>query len=596
MIATRRRSCVSSTLAVLALIIASACTPNHPRPLARTESRGPDYAHGIETRTGLVAADHPLAAEAGAEMLRLGGNAVDAAVATSLALSVVRPDACGIGGGGFMLIHLNDDPRHGTTTVAINYRETCPAGVGPGTYARLDDREASRRGGMAVAVPGTVAGLMHAVETYGTLDRDVVMAPAIKLAQDGYNADAHHVRAARSLAHRFRSDRSWRKRFPLVWERLTARGSVEVGDRIRLPGQADALRLIAKDGADAFYRGPIADAIVASVQADGGVLTHADLAGYTFEVVEPIGYDLDGMRVMSMPPPSSGGVAVAQILSLADRLDLDVPAEGWLSADASHLLAESMKHAFADRSRHMADPSFNDVPIELMLDDDALQRVADSIDPASSRAPSSYGTVPPLPEDGGTSHISVIDRWGNAVACTETINLAFGSLVGVEGFGFCLNDQMDDFTTIAGQANAFGLVQSGANLPEPGKRPLSSMSPTIILDDEGRVLTVAGASGGPRIITSTVQALLRVLRGNASATQAVAAPRIHHQWQPDRLTIEIRDGKQPTACWRSLLESFGHDLAERADIGAVQLLRRNPTDGYLDGAADPRKGGGVARP
>ena len=576
----------SSIVAVLGALLLSACVGTHV-----TESAVSDREHD-----GLVAADHPLAADAGAQMLRQGGNAVDAAVATSAALSVVRSDACGIGGGGFMLIHLNDDPRHGTTSVAINYRETSPAGVGPETYAQLDDPEASRRGGMAVAVPGTVAGLMHALETYGTLDRATVLAPAIALAEGGFQADAHHVRTARSLSNRFARDAGWRERFPLVWERLTAGGTIEVGDRITLPEQARALRLIAERGADAFYRGEIADAIVASVAADGGVLTHDDLAGYSIDVVEPISYELELHRVLSMPPPSSGGIAVAQILSLAERLDLAVPPTGWLQAQDAHVLAESMKHAFADRSRYMADPAFTDVPIDRMLDNGSLGRVARSINPERALEPSAYGAIRVLPEDGGTSHISVIDGHGNAVACTETINLAFGSLVGVRGFGFCLNDQMDDFTTIAGEANAFGLVQSDDNLPEPGKRPLSSMSPTIILDEHGEVVAVAGASGGPRIITSTAQVLLRVLRGHATATQAVDAPRIHHQWLPDQLFLELREGVKPSDQLKSQLAERGHDLRERDEIGAVQFIRRDPQTGALDGAADPRKGGGVAGP
>ncbi|OAB61224.1 hypothetical protein AY599_28320 [Leptolyngbya valderiana BDU 20041] len=549
---------------------------------------------------GMVAADHPLAARAGARMLARGGNAVDAAVATSFALSVVRSDACGIGGGGFMLIHLVDDPTHGDVTITINYRETCPAGVGPDTYAGLDDPLASQRGGMAIGVPGTVAGLLHALEHYGTLPREIVLAPAIELAEAGFEADAHHVRTARSLVDRFEADAAWRHRFPLVWQRLMNEGRIEVGDRIALPEQAAALRLIARDGADAFYRGPIARAIVESVRADGGVLTMDDLAGYELREVEPVRMAVGGRTILSMPPPSSGGVAIAQILALAERLDLAMPATGWPEPTHAHALAESMKHAFADRSRHMADPAFVDVPVAAMLSQQSLDRMAAAIDPQGVLEPEAYGTATllpvALPEDGGTSHISVIDAHGGAVACTETINLAFGSLVGARGYGFCLNDQMDDFTTIPGEANAFGLVQSDDNLPEPDKRPLSSMSPTIVLDGRGEVLAVAGASGGPRIITSTVQVLLRMLRGGATARQAVDAPRLHHQWLPDRLYVEVREGAEPAAAWSRALEQLGHDVQGREDIGAVQAIGRDPATGELDGAADPRKGGAAVRP
>jgi gamma-glutamyltranspeptidase/glutathione hydrolase len=554
------------------------------------------HAESLDRDAGMVAADHPLAAGAGARMLGLDGNAVDAAVATSFALSVVRSDACGIGGGGFMVVRLVDDPRHGDVTVAINYRETCPAGVGPTTYAELDDPEASQRGGMAVAVPGTVAGLLHALEKYGTLPRETVLQPAIELADNGFAADAHHVRTVRSVRERFEDDPAWRERFPLVWRRLADEGRIEIGDRITLPDQARALRLIARDGADAFYRGDIARAIVASVQADGGVLTMDDLSGYAVREVQPVTATVGEKTIIAMPPPSSGGVAVAQLLALAERLDITIPPTGWLAPPDAHLLAESMKHAFADRARYMADPAFVDVPVASMLSASSLDTMAAAIDPARTLAPNDYGMARVLPTDGGTSHISVIDGRGNAVACTETINLAFGSMVGVEGFGFCLNDQMDDFTTIAGEANAFGLVQSEDNLPEPGKRPLSSMSPTIVVDSAGEVVAVAGASGGPRIITSTAQVLLRMLRGGATAREAVDAPRLHHQWLPDRLFVEVRDGAQPRVGWSQSLKALGHDVFARDDIGAVQAIRRDPATGKLDGTADPRKGGTAVRP
>ncbi|MEM8758093.1 MAG: gamma-glutamyltransferase [Planctomycetota bacterium] len=542
---------------------------------------------------GMVAADHPIAAEAGAAMLRAGGNAVDAAVATSLTLSVVRPDACGIGGGGFMVIRLNSDPRHGHATIAINYRETSPAAVGPTTYAEWNDPQASRRGGKAVAVPGTVAGLLHALDRYGTLDRKTVFAPAIHAAEHGFPADEHHVRTAQSLINEF-TDPAARDRFSLVWKRHMREGAVAIGDTIRLPEQAEALRLIAERGADAFYKGPIADAIVDSIANAGGVLTLDDLDGYRVHETEPITHSVGRLRVVAMPPPSSGGVAVAQILDLAERLELAVPATGSYSPGTASALAEKLKHAFADRSRYMADPAFHPVPVGEMLAEPALARTAEAVQDALARGttdtPESYGIAEPIPVDGGTSHIAVIDRHGSAVACTETINLAFGSLVAVDGFGFCLNNQMDDFTTVAGRANAYGLVQSNANLPEPGKRPLSSMSPTIILDQQGEVVAVAGASGGPRIITSTAQVLLRGLRGGATAAEAVAAPRLHHQWLPDRLELEPAQHDRLAGA----MHAIGYQTTSRDRIGAVQAIFRNPETGEVNGAADPRKGGAVA--
>lgn len=534
---------------------------------------------------GVVAADHPLASKAGAEILAAGGNAVDAAVATSLALSVVRPDSCGLGGGGFMVIHLEDDPRHGTINVAVNYRETCPAGIGPDTYAHWADPEASRFGGRAVGVPGTVAGLLYALEHFGTLDRDVVFAPAIRLAEEGFVVDHHHAEAAAAVRERFEANPAWKARFPWVWERLLAGGAIAEGDTLQLPEQARVLRHIATHGRAGFYEGEVADAIVHAIRADGGVLSAEDLRGYEPVRVEPLRLPWRGRTLVVMPPPSSGGIAIAQLFALVDRLGVDLPASGWPDVDDTHLLAEAMKHAFADRARYLADPAFVDVPIEAMLSDGALDAMAARVDRARTHAPSFYGSAGPLPTDGGTSHLSVVDAAGNAVACTETINLHFGSLLAVDAYGFCLNNEMDDFTTIRGAANAFGLRQSDDNLPEPGKRPLSSMSPTIVLDADGRVLAVAGASGGPRIITGTAQALLRVLLADASAAEAAGSPRIHHQWLPNTLRLE----PDAPAWLRGGLSDKGHGVGTIPAVGAVQIIRR--TGRGWDAASDPRKGG-----
>ena len=534
---------------------------------------------------GVVAADHVLASEAGAEVLRAGGNAVDAAVASCLALSVVRPDSCGIGGGGFMLIHLADGPGGEPRDVALDFRETCPAGIGPDTYARWDDPEASRIGGRAVGVPGTVAGLVEAQARYGVLDRAAVFAPAIRLAEEGFPADRHHVETAREVAARIGERAGWAERFGFVWETMTRGGTTREGDIIRNPGQGRALRLIAEQGAAAFYDGPIAGAIVEAVTRDGGVLTRADLSGYSVRWAEPIRVRWRDKEMLLMPPPSSGGVAIGQMFLLADRVGLSMPAEDWPDAGNAHLLAEIFKHAFADRSRLLADPAFHENPIGAMLDPAGLDRTAGLIDPEHTRPTEDYG-VASLPEDAGTSHLSVVDGRGNAVACTQTINLAFGSLLAVPGYGFCLNNEMDDFTTVRGKANAFGLRQSDANLPHPGQRPLSSMSPTIVLDGGG-VFAVAGASGGPRIITSTAQALMRVLLSGASAGGAVGGPRLHHQWLPDRLDVETWGGEAPLV---EGLADRGHAVGRRRVVGAVQLIRRG-SDGRWDAASDPRKGG-----
>lgn len=539
---------------------------------------------------GVVAADHVLASDAGVEVLRAGGNAVDAAVASCLALSVVRPDSCGIGGGGFMLIHLEDAPEGEPADVALDFRETCPAGIGPDTYAQWNDPEASRVGGRAVGVPGTVAGLIEAQARYGVLDRGAVFAPAIRLAEEGFPADAHHVETAREVAARFGEHPGWAARFGFVWDTMTHGGAIREGDIIRNPGQGWALRLIAERGASAFYDGPIAGAIVDAVARDGGVLTRADLSGYSVRWAEPIRVRWRGKELLLMPPPSSGGVAIGQMFLLADRVGLSMPAEGWPDVTNAHLLAEIFKHAFADRSRLLADPAFHRNPIGEMLDPATLDRTAGLIDPGQTRPTGDYG-VASLPEDAGTSHLSVVDGRGNAVACTQTINLAFGSLLGVPGYGFCLNNEMDDFTTVRGEANAFGLRQSEANLPHPGQRPLSSMSPTIVLDGDG-VYAVTGASGGPRIITSTAQVLMRVLLGDASAGRAVGGPRLHHQWLPDRLDLETWGGGPPGFLVEGLADR-GHTIGRRRVVGAVQLILRG-ADGRCQAASDPRKGGAPA--
>ncbi|MCS7032464.1 MAG: gamma-glutamyltransferase, partial [Phycisphaerae bacterium] len=523
---------------------------------------------------------------AGAEILRRGGNAVDAAVATSFTLSVVRPMSCGIGGGGFMIIKFRKDPVHGELATAINYRETCPAAIGADYYEAQADAEASSVGGKAVAVPGTVAGLLYALEKYGTLDRATVLAPAIRAAEEGYLVDRFDVASARNRVRWFDADPSRKQRFGFLWKRFLREGHLQVGDRVRLPEQARALRLIAAQGADAFYRGAIAAAVLDTVRRDGGEMTPQDLSGYRPQEVEPLTYRAMGRQFIAMPPPSSGGIAMAQILRMFETVR---ESGGVVSSIDSHLLTECMKHAFADRARWLADPQFATVPTAGLISPAYIQSLAARFRPDRTLALEEYGAFSPPPDDGGTSHLCVIDTHGNAVACTETINLSFGSKLAVEQFGFFLNNQMDDFTTRQGTANQFGLMQSERNLPAAGKRPLSSMSPTIVVEPDGQVCLIAGASGGPRIITGTVQAVLKVLVEDASALKAVSAARIHHQWQPDLLEYE------PGALHRSELSRLqrkGHKTAPaKEDVGNVQLIRRSADGNGWEAACDPRKGG-----
>ncbi len=564
-----------------------------------------------------VAADHALASRVGAQVLARGGNAVDAAVATAFALSVVRPYSCGIGGGGFMIVHLQDDPRFGTLDVAIDARETAPAGVGADFYETMGDPLASRFGGSAVGVPGAVAGLLHALETYGTMDRADVLAGAIALAEHGFLADAHYVHSAHELIRRFEEHPDWKERFAFVWERYLLRGTVREGDRIRMPEQARALRLIAQQGGRAFYEGAIAEAIVRSVRDAGGVMTRDDLRAYRAREVEPLRFAFAGYELIGMPPPSSGGIAMAQILGLLERWGIrgvyadPSPADIDWQAERIALLAEAFRHAFSDRARFLGDPAFVDVPVDALLDPAYLDLLATRRMGHGAHGPEDYGRlglereglIAPLVDDAGTSHFNVVDRWGNAVACTQTINTEFGSLVAVPGFGFCLNNEMDDFTTVRGRANAYGLIQSDLNLPAPGKRPLSSMSPTIVLDAQGRVYALAGASGGPRIITGTTQVLLPMLligdrSPEGSAGRAVVWPRVHHQWLPDVLRLQSEDPTSPLIDERPLfpdlvgdrLRAMGYSIEPIEHVANVQAIRRR-ANGAWEAASDPNKGG-----
>ncbi len=565
-----------TAVALLPLLALPACRATPERGLAN------GYAARFERQA--VAADHPTASEAGAMVLERGGNAVDAAVAAAFTLSAVRPYSCGIGGGGFMVVHLPGGTDRDPVSVAYNYRETAPDAVGPGFFERYADGSHSKYGGAAVAVPGSVAGLLRAHAEHGRLSREAVLAPAIAAARAGFVVDEHYAQTAKALIKRYEASPEWKSRYAFVWERFLKEGSVEVGDRIRVPEQARALELIAHGGPDAFYKGEIGDAIVKAVGDAGGVMTHDDLESFHVDQGRPLRAQIAGFEFLGMPPPSSGGVTMFEALRIMQALGED-PRSRDPSARRVHLMAESLKHAFADRARYLGDPAQADVPADHLLSVGNVRTLAAQVSRERTQPLDRYGTRSPPPESGGTSHISVVDKWGNAVACTETINLAFGSLVAVPEFGFVLNDEMDDFLTRPGEANAFGLEQSERNLPAGGKRPLSSMSPTIVLDHRG-VFAVAGASGGPRIITATMQALMRAMQGQG-AGEAVAAKRVHHQWAPDYLYHEPGAFTPERA---RAVEGYGHVLREQDAIGNVQLIRRAVGGGW-EAASDPRKGG-----
>jgi gamma-glutamyltranspeptidase/glutathione hydrolase len=539
---------------------------------------GPHRAGATWAAHGMVAADHRLASQAGAEILRRGGNAVDAAVATAFTLGVVTPSSCGIGGGGFMLIYLAGQRR----AVALDYREVAPAAATRDMFVR-DGRsvpELSRRGGLAVAVPGEVAGLATALQRYGTLPLATVMEAAIQYAQGGFPLGRHLEQEIAANADALRREPLLAKNF------LHADGTpLRAGETVRQPELAATLRRIAAGGPDAFYRGTIPAAVAGSVHASGGIVSADDVTRYRPRWRTPLRGTYHDNTIFTMPPPSSGGVLL-EILGILRKDDL--PALGRDSPTYLHLLAEAMQHGFADRARYYGDPDFVDVPVRRLLDATNLNALRHRIDPAATLDPNAYGSTlrgpKPAAPDHGTSHFSVMDGNGNAVACTTTINTAFGAFVVAGNTGIILNNEMDDFSAQPGVPNVYGLVGADANAVAPGKRPLSSMMPTIVTRHHAAVLALGG-SGGPLIISATVQVLLDVLDFRLDATAAIAAPRIHDQWRPPVLAVE----PGVPMLTRNLLAKDGHSVKEMSAMAAVQAVRMEA--GVFEGASDPRKGG-----
>ncbi|MCH2162287.1 MAG: gamma-glutamyltransferase [Phycisphaerales bacterium] len=553
----------------------------------------PDNTRGqVSYANGAVAADSPVASQAGVTILKAGGNAVDAAVATGFALAVTRPFSCGIGGGGFMIVYDPEAEEGQGKAWALDYRETAPARVDPDYYAEQAKTASGYRpslyGGRASGVPGEIPGLLAAHSRWGTLDLPTILAPAIAAATDGFEIDASYLGAIRRVEAIRRKHPDLRPVSQWLWEHLCGSGKLAIGDRLRQPELAAFLKRLAEFGLDA-WNGPGADTaapLVAGVnRAYDGMMSVDDVQNYAPRwrqpiIVRDVFQDYDALL---MPPPSSGGVVMAQVMQMLQlRLDeLDNPPMD--SPAFAHLFAEALKHGFADRARYLADPDFAPVPIDELRDPERIKLTARSIDLTKTQPTTTYGVVAPPPADSGTSHYSVIDSNGMTVAATETINGTFGSLLVIPEIGVVMNNEMDDFTTIRGEANLFGLRQSDWNLPEPGKRPLSSMSPTILLRN-GETAVTAGASGGPRIITGTLQVLLRIIYEGRTPVDAVSAPRIHHQWLPENLLLEEQAlHLQPS------LEAYGHDIKTTGGVGVVQAIRVHE-DGFQP-ASDPRKGG-----
>ena len=538
------------------------------------------YAHAV------VATDHPAASKAGLTVLKHGGNVVDAAVAASFALSVVRPASCGIGGGGFMVIWDAETQQ----ATALDYRETAPAAANREMFSAsvtIGTESGSVRGGQAVGVPGTVAGLTFAARRYGSLPLKKLIAPAIRLAAEGVEVDEHDRQVQQQVLSTIRKHTKYKTEYaPLIRLYLNHGVRWKTGDRFHSP-QLPLLRLLADHGRNAFYRGEVADAIVREVTRHGGILSADDLSSFEPGVRKPVRGRFRGCTILSMPPPSSGGIALIQTLQTLKQWEVRSRSSlrdlGHNSAEYVHVVTEAMKHAFADRSRFLGDADFVTVPVKTLLSNEHAARTASRIDGSQTGAAHTYGKFFSN-DDSGTSHISVIDAQGNAAACTETINLRYGSFVVVPECGIVLNNEMDDFSARPGQPNAFGLLQSEANSIQPGKRPVSSMAPTIAVRD-GRALFASGASGGPRIISATVQVTLNHLVFEMPPGQAVAAPRFHHQWYPDVLRLES-GFSEPV---RISLQQKGHRLESILRSGVNQSVSGFGSD--LHGASDPRKYG-----
>ena len=546
----------------------------------------------VTSDRALVVSPHPVATEAGVEILRAGGNAVDAAIAAAFALAVAQPQSTGIGGGGFLLIRLADG-----RAFAIDARETAPAAATPDLYTRSGVPDnASLVGGLAVGTPGLVAGLSLALEAHGTLPLARVLAPAIRLAEEGYEVGPYQAHFIEEM-----EKRGLGAHFPELARIHFPPAPVTARTRIVQADLARTLRAIAALGPRAFYEGPVAEAIAKAVAEHGGILTTGDLARYRPVVRAPLEGHYRGYQVLAFPPPSSGGVTLLEILNVLEGFELAPLGAG--SSAAIHRIAEAMKLAFADRAVYLGDPDFAELPVAALLDPAYAARQRARIDPAWwRRAPWTWGqgeraiqvTGPGLSvDDAGTAHLSVADAAGNAVALTETINTPYGSLVMVPGTGILLNNEMDDFATRPGLPNAFGLVAlAGANGVAADKRPLSSMAPLIVLKD-GKLRFVAGSNGGPRIITTTLLALLNHLEFGMDVSEAVAAPRFHHQWQPDELLLEAGNPADVVAA----LAARGHVVKLVDDLGGgVEAIAFDPATGLLTGGVDPRRDGAAAGP
>lgn len=556
----------------------------------------------VEAKNGMVVTSQHLASQVGVDILKLGGNAIDAAVAVGYAQAVVNPCCGNIGGGGFMTVHLAE----GTDTF-INFRETAPAAASANMYLDAEGnvkKGASLYGYLAAGVPGTVLGMETARQKYGKLSREQVMGPAIKLAREGFVLTRADTDILDTTVARFKQDPESAKIF------LRPDGTaLQPGDRLVQSDLANTLEAIAKDGPDAFYKGKIPQAVEAAAKQGGGILTATDFANYKVTETPPITCSYRGYKFVSAPPPSSGGVTLCEILNVVEGYDLK--SMGFNSAAAIHTLTEAMRHAYMDRNTYLGDPEFIKNPIDRLVSKSYAEEIRKKI--VADKATPSENVQPGMEphEKPETTHYSIVDHDGNAVSTTYTVNGRFGAVVIAPGTGFFLNDEMDDFTVKVGEKNLYGLVQGTANSIAPGKRPLSSMSPTLVTKDN-KIFMVLGSPGGSRIITITLQTALNVIDHGMAPQEAVDAPRIHHQWLPDEVYYEQRGVSADTL---KLLGGMGYKMVEQTPWGAAELIlvglpgaagvspansgndsavSGKVREGYLYGANDVRRPAGSA--
>ena len=594
--ATAQAACLAIAITGLAGLTACSSTPAAPDPsAAATTAAAPaaapvtqsdaakaaasaydfdmDVFHPVEARNGMVATEQELATQIGVDILKAGGNAVDAAVAVGFALAVALPNAGNIGGGGFMMVH---DAKSGKD-IALDFREVAPKGASRNMY--LDGKGQVIDGKSlythyAVGVPGTVAGMTHALSRWGSMPLSKVMAPAIALAEKGYPVS---VTLAKTLDQEKKNMGQWPATQAIFWKNGAP---LKSGEQLVQKDLAQSMRLISQQGATAFYQGAIAQKIAAEMAPHANAITLQDLRDYQVVEREPVRGSYRGYQIVTMPPPSSGGAHLIQILKQMEHW----PMNQWRadSAQSVHYMTEAMKLAYADRSEYLGDPDFVKIPLQGLTSKSYASELVATIQPGKARPSRDIKPGKPQPyESDQTTHYSVVDKAGNAVAVTYTLNTNFGSGIVAQGTGIVLNNEMDDFSAKPGVANAYGLVSGDANAVAAGKRPLSSMTPTLVLKD-GKPVLVTGSPGGARIITTVLQQVVNYIDHGMNPLEAAATPRFHHQWTPDELRIE----KGFSADTVALLKQWGHNVVLKPAMGRTQTIEIK--NGMLYGASDPR--------